>query len=99
MIELFRGGKRREVEKKNRLIEELYKEIGRLKPNFPFGKLGLVETVKELGLISRKILCHDSAFFPAFANYKDCNYATCECSCIPLKDDFQMSLLLINIAL
>ena len=31
MTELFRDGKGREVEEKNLLIEELYREIGRLK--------------------------------------------------------------------
>ena len=31
MTELFRDGKGKEVEEKNLLIEELYREIGRLK--------------------------------------------------------------------
>ena len=48
----------------------------------------LVEITKELGLITGKILSYDGTLFPTYARYRGCNYATCECSCIPLKDDF-----------
>jgi len=52
----------------------------------------LVEIVKRVGLISGKILSDDGTLFPTFANYKGCNYACNECSCIPLKRDFLRSL-------
>ncbi|MBE0479013.1 transposase [Candidatus Aerophobetes bacterium] len=48
----------------------------------------LVEIVKELGLITGKILSYDGTLFPTYARYRGCNYATKGCSCIPLKDDF-----------
>jgi len=48
----------------------------------------LVEIVKELGLVSGKILSYDGTLFPIFANYWVCNYATQNCSCIPLEEGF-----------
>ena len=52
----------------------------------------LVEIVKRVGLISEKILSYDGTLFPAFANYKGCNYACEECRSIPLNEDFLKSL-------
>jgi len=51
-----------------------------------------VELVKELGLISGKILSYDGTLFLTYARYRGCNYATKDCSCIPLKDDFLRNL-------
>jgi len=52
----------------------------------------LVEIVKELALITGKILSYDGTLFPTYAKYRGCNYATKDCSCIPLKDDFLRNL-------
>jgi len=52
----------------------------------------LVEIVKEVGLVTGKILSYDGTLFPTFANYKGCNYACEECGSIPLKENFLKSL-------
>jgi len=51
-----------------------------------------LEIVKEVGLVTGKILSYDGTLFPTFANYRGCNYACQECRSIPLKENFLKSL-------
>jgi len=47
----------------------------------------LVQIVKILGMITGRILSHDSTLFHTFARYRGCNYACSECESIQVRDD------------
>jgi hypothetical protein len=60
--------------------------IGEIRYNHIFACL--VEILKDLDLVTARILSHDGTLVPSFARYRGCNYATCECASIRVGGDF-----------
>lgn len=48
----------------------------------------LVEILKQLDIITARVLSHDGTLVPSFARYRGCNYACEGCAEIRLKGDF-----------
>jgi hypothetical protein len=60
--------------------------IGEIRYNHIFAIL--VEILKELDLVTARILSHDGTLVPSFARWRGCNYASCECANIRVGSDF-----------